>query len=427
MMRIPRFLQFEGYETLDFKEFLSLGFIEVPLEAKADRKRLCSRCETELGAQRGHYAVKLRGLSVMQFRLIVKLYRYKGHCPKCKKARAEKVNFISKESPHLTQDFADFIGSLCEIAPVSRVAEMFGMNELTTWRIDFRRLRKLLSKYPIPKVTAISVDEVYARRKSHFDGESRNRKFFTVISDLNTHKVIWVSESRDTEALSQFYEIIGEEACKEITVAAMDQHEDYAKATKKYCPNATIVWDRFHIMQNFEVAVNDQRKQLHEEQAKGSELARLTVGKFRFLFLKKDKCRTEKEKQHINDVLKANEYFLKLELIKERMVTFFDEKNAVSAKIVFEEIGDWIWQAGFQHLMRWYSNLEKGWDTLKNYFVYRVTSSLSEGINNVIKALKRRAYGYKNMWYFRLKIMQVCGYLNSRYVSTSHQVLALKR
>lgn len=425
-MKIPRFLQFEGYETLDFKEFLSQGFIEVPLQAKSDRKRLCFRCETPLGVERGHYAVKLRGLAVLQFKLVIKLYRYKGHCSRCKKARAEKVNFISTESPHLTQDFSDFIGNLCEIAPVSRVAEMFGLNELTTWRIDLRRLKKLLSRYPIPKVTAISVDEVYARKKSKFKDESRNRKFFTVISDLKTHKVIWVSESRDTESLSQFYTLIGEEACREITVAAMDQHEDYAKATKAYCPNATIVWDRFHIMQNFEEAVNDQRKQLHEEQAKGSELSRLTRGKFRFLYLKKASRRTEEETQHIHDVFKANEEFLKLELIKERMITFFDESSVSTAKMVFEEIGDWIWQAGFQYLMKWYTNLEKGWDTLKNYFVYRVTSSLSEGINNVIKALKRRAYGYKNMWYFRLKIMQVCGYLNSRYITMSNQSLAQK-
>ena len=426
-MRIPRFLQFEGYENLDFKEFLSQGFIEVPLEAKKDRKRLCHCCGSELGAERGRYPVKLRGMAIMHYKLIVKFFRYKGHCPKCKKARAEKVDFIAEETPHLTQDFADFIGSLCEIAAVSRVAEMFGLNELTTWRIDFRRLRNLLSKYPIPKVTAISVDEVYARKKSKFKDESRNRKFFTVISDLKTHKVIWVSESRDTEALSQFYTLIGEEACKEITVAAMDQHEDYAKATRMHCPNATIVWDRFHIMQNFEEAVNDQRKELHEEQPKGSDLSRLTRGKFRFLFVKKDKNRTEEEKQHINDVLKANDYFLKLEVIKERMVTFFDEKSAVTAKKVFEEIGDWIWQAGFKHLMKWYSNLEKGWDTLKNYFVYKVTSALSEGINNVIKALKRRAYGYKNMWYFRLKIMQICGYLNSRHITMCNQVHALKR
>lgn len=424
-MSIPRFLQFEGYETLDFKEFLSSGFIEVVLGVKNNRKRLCSCCSTPLTQERGRYPIKLRGLPVANFTLIIKLFRFKGHCPSCKKARTERLDFISKESPHLTQDFTDFIGKLCEIAPVSRVAEMFGLSELTAFRIDFKRLKTLASKYPIPKVTAISVDEVYARKKIKFVGESRNRKFFTVISDLKTHKVIWVSQSRDTEALEQFYILLGEQACKDITVVAMDQHEDYAKATKNYCPNASIVWDRFHIMQNFENAVNDQRQQLHHEQAKGSDMSRLTRGKYRYLFLKKDKRRTSEEKQHINDVMKENKQFLKLELIKERMLSFFDEKSSITAKKVFEEIGDWIWQAGFNHLMKWYNNLEKGWDTLKNYFVYRVTSSLSEGINNVIKALKRRAFGYKNMWYFRLKIMQVCGYLNSRYVASSNQPLAL--
>jgi transposase len=79
--------------------------------------------------------------------------------------------------------------------------------------------------------------------------------------------------------------------------------------------------------------------------------------------------------------------------------------------------------------MKWYNNLEKGWDTLKNYFRYKATSALSEGINNVIKTIKRRAYGYRNMEYFRLKIMQVCGYLNSRLTppgqSTENQLDAL--
>jgi transposase len=425
-MKIPRFLQFEGYETLDMKEFLSQGYIEVPLEKKADKEWKCWRCGSELGAQRGRYPVRVRGLSILRYRVVIRFFRYKGHCPKCKKARAEAVSFLSTESPHLTQDFSDFIGGLCEIAPVARVAEIFGLNELTTWRIDFRRLKKLLSKYPIPKVTAISVDEVYARKKSKFKNESRNRRFFTVISDLNTHKVIWVSESRDTESLDQFYILLGEEACKEITVVAMDQHEDYAKSTKKYCPNATVVWDRFHIMQNFEKAVNEQRMQLHGEQEKGSDLSRLTRGKYRFMFLKKAKSRTEEERQHIDEVMKINERFAKLELIKERMVTFFDEKDEKSARVVFDEIGDWIWQAGFELLKNWHRNLEAGWTTLKSYFVYRVTSALSEGINNVIKALKRRAFGYKNMYYFRLKIMQVCGYLNSRYVTMSNQIDALK-
>ena len=107
------------------------------------------------------------------------------------------------------------------------------------------------------------------------------------------------------------------------------------------------------------------------------------------------------------------------------MLTIFYQPDEASAKSIFEEIGDWIWQCGFTPLKKWHSNFEKGWQTFKNYFIYRVTSSLSEGINNVIKTVKKRGYGYKNMEYFRLKIMQVCGYLNSKYISQSFQPLTL--
>jgi transposase len=61
--------------------------------------------------------------------------------------------------------------------------------------------------------------------------------------------------------------------------------------------------------------------------------------------------------------------------------------------------------------------LQPSWDTFKNYSKFRVTSSLSERVNNVIKILKKKAYGYKNMAYCKLKILQVCGFLNSRYIN----------
>lgn len=49
-----------------------------------------------------------------------------------------------------------------------------------------------------------------------------------------------------------------------------------------------------------------------------------------------------------------------------------------------------------------------------NWFVRKVSSAISEGINNKIKRLKRMAYGYKDINYFRLKIHQHCGLLNPR-------------
>lgn len=49
-----------------------------------------------------------------------------------------------------------------------------------------------------------------------------------------------------------------------------------------------------------------------------------------------------------------------------------------------------------------------------NFFVRRITSAISEGINNKIKRLKRMAYGYRDVAYFLLKVHQHCGLLNPR-------------
>lgn len=417
-MRIPYFLKnaFPDFEILDVKEWLEDGRIEVYLSTKETKEFLCHRCGSPLGAGRGKHPIKLQGLPILRNRFYIYLWRRKGYCDQCKKARSEKIDFIAEETPHLTADYAYWISQLCEIAPVSRVAEILGQDETTTFRLDFERMKNLLQSYKIPKVTAISVDEVYARKKPKFAGESRNKRFFTVITDLNTRRVIWVSEGRDKESLDQFFILLGEEACKKIEIVAADMHSDYAASVKEYCKKATLVWDRFHVMKSFEEAVNETRKDLHSDPRNSTDAQRLTRGQYRFLFLKKSSRRTEEEKDHIEDVCKLNPLFFKLELIKERMITFFDCQDESEAKKIFEEIGDWIWQCQFKPLMDWYQRFEARWDTLCNYFRYRVTSALSEGTNNVIKMLKRRAFGYKNMEYFRLKIMQLCGYLNSRYV-----------
>ncbi|MBU6376039.1 MAG: transposase, partial [Bdellovibrionales bacterium] len=162
----------------------------------------------------------------------------------------EQIQLIAQETPHLTQEYAWWIGRLCEIAAVSRVAELMNQDETTTWRLDLARMKRMLAQYRIPTVTQISVDEVYARKKPKHKGESRDERFFTVISDLKTRRVIWVSESRKKEALDQFFLLIGKDACKKIEVVASDQHEGYAASIREHVPHATHVWDRFHLMQS---------------------------------------------------------------------------------------------------------------------------------------------------------------------------------
>ena len=414
---IPQvFRSFQGFKIKDIKEFREAKKIEIILESKPEREHFCCRCGCDLGKQEGRYWLKSHHLRVMSWTVVIYFWREKRFCPACNKVRSEEIDFICASTPHVTEELAWWINRLTEITSVLSVSHLESIDKMTCYAIDKYILKRLLQSYKIPKVTQISVDEVYARGPIQLkEGENRSDLFLTVIVDIKTHKAIWVSKSRRKAALDEFFILLGQDACNEIEVVATDQHEDYAASVRQYCPKATLVWDRFHLMRIFEEAVNDTRKVLHEEQEGGSELQRLSRGKFRYLFLKKANRRTLEEKTHIDDVLKENERFAKLELIKERMIPFFDQRDEESGKIVFEEVATWILQCGFIPLIHWYRKFEKDWDTVKNFFIYRVTTGVSEGINRAIKGLKWQAYGYKDMEYFKLKILQKVGYLNSRY------------
>lgn len=421
-MKLPRFLQFSGFVVKDFKEFLSEGRIEIHLTAKTTRKRNCHRCNEVLTGYSGQHKMKIESLPIMGFRTFVYFWREKGFCHNCKKHRSEKIYFLSDLTPHLTKDYAWWLGKLCEVAPVSRMAELHHQSDSTLWRLDFARMKEMLSRYKIPEVRRISVDEVYAQNKRK-RGQSRDDQFFTVITDLETRRVIYVTDSRRKEALDAFFKIIGPAACSKVDVVACDQHDAYAASVREYCKNATLVWDRFHIMQQFEIAVNETRKELHGQLYRDDNAKHLSMGRYRYIFLKKSDRRTKEETQHMNEVISANREFSALEIIKERMMSFFDERSEWDAEKIFREVGTWIYDMNFYSLKKWYDNLSKHWDTLKNYFRYRVTSAVSEGHNNVIKMLKRRAFGYRNMAYFKLKILQVCGYLNSRFIKSEESLI----
>jgi transposase len=423
-MSLADFIHLEGYKFLETHKHLDAGYVLVSVEPIQSEMR-CKRCKSKLEGKHGQHRLKAKYLPLFAYDAFIVCWRRKGYCATCKKIRSEDVGFLSKESPHLTKAYESTIEELTEIAAVSRVAEFTGEDKSTVWRLDYKRLTRLRNNYKIPHVTQISVDEVYARKKKK-DGETRNDRFFTIVTCMKTKKVVWVSDSRRKEGLDSFYKMIGPEACKKIAIVAQDQHQDYLKSTKEHCPNARVVYDKFHVLKSFNEALNEARKLMVKMfDLTKAEKKKLT-GKFKFILSKRSDRRTEDEKRKLEDVAKDNKILLHLELIKESVFQIFRHDTEENARKQFELTGQWIMKAGFPSLKNWYCHLEPNWEMIAGYYGSPVTSALSEGVNNVIKTIKRRAYGYRNMDYFKLKIMQVCGFLNSNYLKAqgNHESMA---
>ena len=196
----------------------------------------------------------------MSYKTFIHLKRRKGYYESCKKIRAEHLEFIAPERPHLTRDYVWWLGRMCEISAVSRVDELVGVNKMTMHRLDFARPRSMFKHCKIPKVSRISVDEVYARKKKYYSKESRDNRFFTIVCNLDARCMIWVLEIHKKEALDEFFKAIGGGRCKDIDVVAMDQHDSYKASVNEHCSMATVVWDRSHVLQNFNEVVDTDGK-----------------------------------------------------------------------------------------------------------------------------------------------------------------------
>ena len=350
----------------------------------------------------------------MGWTVTVCFWREKRYCPNCDKVRSEAIDFICDTTPHVTEELAWWITRLTEITSVLAVSVLESIDKKTCYSVDKYILRRLLQEYSIPKITSISVDEVYARGPKQLkEGEDRDDLFLTVIVDSKTHKVIWVSTSRKQKALDEFFILIGKEACSQIKVVATDQHASYAASVELYAPQAVIVWDRFHLTQKFNEALNEDRKEELKNIDPEGQMGDLMNGKYRYLFLKKQNQRTEEDILHINEVCKLNEKMSKMEIIKEYFHKMFESRDVKEAKIMLADCYQWAWDAKAHNIWHWINSIrneQRFW----NYFEYRVTTGVSEGLNRAIKGLKWQAYGYKDMDYFKLKILQKCGYLNSK-------------
>lgn len=409
------FRSFQGFQTKDIKEFIKTQQMEIVLESKKDRKRLCNKCGHELGALHDRYWVKARHLKAFNWNVSVCFFREKRHCSNCKKVRSEWIDWICPTSPHMTLELCWWINRLSEITTVLSVSKLESIDKMTCYGVDKYILQRLLQGYEIPNVTHISVDEVYARGpKQQKEDETRDDLFLTVIVDHRTHKVIWVSQSRRKEALDTFFAMIGAEACKKIQVVTCDQHQGYAESVREYCPNADLVWDRFHLVQSFNDALNNERKQEWEKYKDEEADDDLLAGKYRYIYLTKAGNRSETDRQHIQQVMDRNQKISQMEFIKEHFHKIFDQDNVNVAQSMLTECYEWATEIKAYSLAKYFWNLFDRHELL-NYFKHKLTSGISEGINRAIKGLKWQAYGYKDMAYFALKIMQKCGYLNSSY------------
>jgi transposase len=186
--------------------------------------------------------------------------------------------------------------------------------------------------------------------------------------------------------------------------ACIDMCAPFAKAIREALPSAVIISDRFHLMKKINESLLNLNKKTFK---KLDEKEREPFSNIRFLLVKYRKNLTKWEKRQIKNYLQLNKemrcIYWKVQGFREILFNYHGYKHG----FVSEKLEQWI-RGTRKYFGKFIKTLETWWDEVVNACIYKESNSRQEGINNKIKALKRRGFGYRNWLNFEYRIYGEC-------------------
>jgi transposase len=335
----------------------------------------------------------IRDLNMTEAKVFLQVEYRKIFCDKCDKNRVEKLSFADA-SKRVTYRMARYIYDLCKVMTVKEVAQHLDLDPKTVKQIDKEFLEIDFGNTDTDNLRILMIDEI-AVRKGH--------QYMTVVADYFTGRVVWMGSNRDKKTLDKFFGIMSKKQKEAIEAVAMDMWEPFINRVRYHCPKAKIVFDFFHVVQGFGRVIDKVRR---DEYKKATEQQRKVIKGSRYLLLKNEDNLTEKQKDRLDAILKLNSNLNILYVLKDqlKMLYYYSDREKVKTTL-----DDWCKMAGqIDHpaVNRFIKRLRFFEYGILDHADYPIGTSELEGINNKIKVIKRKAYGFHDPRYFALKVKQ---------------------
>ncbi len=389
--RFKDLYQFKGYKFFD--SFVDSDSILVVLN-RTSKTGKCPCCKRRCNCIHNKRKRRIRDLDVAGSKVFVEFCSYEIDCT-CGYLGYEELEFCDDYSRY-TKRFEERVVILCTSMCIKDAARELRIGWDAVKNIDKKNARKYVVDLEQVSPKRIGVDEI-AYEKGH--------KYLTVVRDVDLGKVIWVGQGRKKETLDEFFRRLGLEKSWNIQVAVCDMWDPYI-ASIKANTQAAIVFDKFHVAKVINEVVDKVRK---EQFAKADKEERIAMKHKRFLILSRQKRLDDTKRETLQDLMQVNKDLYAAYIMKEQVLDIFDEKNEQVAKHRLNRWLDNIAKSGIEQFETAAKRIQTYLYGILNYFRYQLTNAQSEGFNNKINVIKRKAYGFRDLEYFKLKILQTCG------------------
>ena len=351
---------------------------------------LCPRCNHNQNTLKGEKTRKLRMAPLGNKAAFLSLRLYRMKCKKCKHIWWPRLPFVHGKR-RVTHSFESYVLNLMNFATIEHVAKFLGVSWGLVKDIHKAHLKREYKEFDLKVLTYVGVDE-FSIRKGH--------EYMTIFINLETGEIIHVVEGKSLDCVTPFMLQLKEKAMA-LKAIAMDMNAAYASAVKKYLPNVDIVFDRFHVIALLNNAIDEIRR---SQQEKCDRIGLKAIKGSRFLLLSNYEKLNPKKQESLNCLLEINQPLALAHAMKEQIRMFWNKENSVEgARFLACWIMDTV-DSGIKELHRAGKTLLRHGMDLLNYFKHRISNGKTEGINNKIKTMKRQAYGFRDMEYFKLRL-----------------------
>jgi len=365
----------------------------IRIEADNRFRPICHVCGNKVGRVHATDRRRVRDLNLATAQVWLYVTYRKVKCDSCDGIHIENLGFVEPYA-HVTKRLAHYIHDLCKVMTIKEVARHVNLDWKTVKNIDKMFLEEEFGETDYQDLRILAVDEI---------SRGRHHDYLTVVLDYLTGRIVWIGEGRKQSTLDAFFEGMPEKDRNRIEAVAMDMWDPFIAAVKRWCPNAKIVFDFFHVVQAFNRVIDKVRNQ---EYRKATEEEKEVIKGSKFLLLKNKVNLQKKEKPHLKELLRLNQNLSTVYILKDALKGIWNYKYPKCAQKALENWCELARESGIQCVVKFAGKLGRYREGILNHCCYPIHTSKLEGVNDKLKVIKRDAYGFLDTRYFILKAKQ---------------------
>ena len=248
-----------------------------------------------------------------------------------------------------------------------------------------------LAHRQLEAVHSIGIDEIHWGKGKGAD------RFLTVIYQIDRHcrRLLWVGPRRTQATLRQGLAALGPAVIGGLRFVCSDMWKPYLNVIATQVGHALHVLDRFHITMHLNQAVDQVRRGERTRLGEAPQAARLK--KMRWTLLRRGSRVRGKARDKLNALLSCKLATARAWLLKESFEHFWTYKSFIWGGGFLDYWTERAMRSRIEPMKKVARMLRSHEDLILNWFKAKgeISTGPVEGLNNKIRVVTRRSYGFR--------------------------------